>query len=127
MPKKVTIAKLPTLQTCQALVTIDTAIHSKMLEKIQLMNQDVIDKLTFIKDTDMVESVIYILKETACEMYSRIEKLEDAVQRLAVDEDDKHWEAVDGLVKKRRRQSHALREKTQLTDSPQISDDDEED
>jgi hypothetical protein len=127
MPKKVTIAKLPTLQTCQALVTIDTAIHSKMLEKIQLMNQDVIDKLTFIKNTDMAESIIYLLKETACEMYERVEKLEDAVQRLAIDEDDKRWEAFDGVVKKRRRSSHPMREATKLTDSPQISDDDEED
>ena len=127
MPKKVTIAKLPTLQTCQALVTIDTAIHSKMLEKIQLMNQDVIDKLTFIKDTDMAESIIYLLKETACEMYERVEKLEDAVQRLAIDEDDKHWEAFDGVVKKRRRQTHPMREATKLADSPQIRDDDEED
>lgn len=127
MPKKVTIAKLPTLQTCQALVTIDTAIHSKMLEKIQLMNQDVIDKLTFIKDTDMAESIIYLLKETACEMYERVEKLEDAVQRLAIDEDDKRWEAFDGVVNKRRRQSHPMRDATKLTDSPQISDDDEED
>lgn len=127
MPKKATFASLPTLQTCQALVTIDTAIHSKMLEKIQKMNQDVIDKLTFIKNTDLVESVIYTLKETACEMLERLIKLEDAVQRLAVDEDDKHWEAVDGVIKKRRRSTHALREATKLADSPQISDDDEED
>ena len=133
MPRKATFEKLPTLLTTQALVTIDTAIHTTLLEKIQKMNQAVLDKLVFLKETDMVESIIYELKETAIDLQERVYKLEDTVQKLASgitkDHWDEHWTCEDGLKKRKRNGFKKTTDAVKIVEDPPpsepSSDDDE--
>jgi hypothetical protein len=134
MPRKSThFEKLPTLQTTQALVTIDTAIHTTLLEKIQKMNQAVLDKLVFLKDTDMVESIIYELKETAIDLQERVYKLEDTVQKLASgitkDHWDEFWTCEDGQKKRKRNRFKKTTDAVKIVEDPEpsecSSDDDE--
>ena len=132
MPRKAThFEKLPTLQTTQALVTIDTAIHNTLLEKIQKMNQAVLDKLVFLKDTDMVESIIYELKETAIELQNRVYKLEDTVQKLASgitkDHWDEFWTCEDGQKKRKRNGFKKTRDEAKIDETPPPSEPSSED
>jgi hypothetical protein len=133
MPRKATFEKLPTFQVTQALVTIDTAIHTTLLEKIQKMNQAVLDKLVFLKDTDMVESIIYELKETAIDLQERVYKLEDTVQKLASgitkDHWDEFWTCEDGQKKRKRQGFKKTTDEVKIVEDPApsepSSDDDE--
>jgi hypothetical protein len=131
MPRKATFDKLPLLQTSQALVTIDTAIHNKMLEKVQAMNQAVLDKLVFLKDTDMIESIIYELKETAIELQNRVCKLEDTVQKLASgitkDHWDQFWTCEDGIKKRKPNGRKKHRDEAKIDETPPPSEPSSED
>ncbi len=107
MPKP-KVVKIESIKLNQAIVSIETAMYDKLLQKICDMDKRMTDKLQLVKDTQLKGAVLYNLKKSACLLDAHVHSLEDLINMIQKssetnpeNNDYPYWDVMDGFEEKK--------------------------